>query len=50
MEFLVPDGEPLPVLKPGDRVRFAAGWRSGEYVMTRIVTDRRTGPAAPSRK
>ena len=36
MEFLVPEGEPLPPLKPHDRIRFAAGWHGGEYLMTRI--------------
>ncbi|GEM_PF-336530 len=36
MEFLVPDGKLLRSLKPGDKVRFAAVWRNGDYEINRI--------------
>jgi Cu(I)/Ag(I) efflux system periplasmic protein CusF len=45
MEFLVPAGEPLPALKPHDRIRFAARWEHGEYLITRIQLVKRK-PAA----
>lgn len=45
MEFLVPAGEPLPALKPHDRIRFAARWQGGEYLITRIQLVKRK-PAA----
>lgn len=45
MEFLVPAGEPLPPLKPHDRIRFAARWQDGEYLITRIELVKRQ-PAA----
>jgi Cu(I)/Ag(I) efflux system periplasmic protein CusF len=35
MEFAVPDGKLLASLKPGDRIRFAAAWKDGDYVVTR---------------
>lgn len=43
MEFLVPDGKLLASLKPGDRVRFAAAWKDGDYVVTRIEVLKRRG-------
>ena len=43
MEFLVPPGEPLPALKPHDRIRFAADWANGEYLITRIEVVKRKG-------
>jgi Cu(I)/Ag(I) efflux system periplasmic protein CusF len=45
MEFLVPPGERLPALKPHDRIRFAARWQDGEYLITRIQLVKRK-PAA----
>lgn len=36
MEFLVAPGEPLPALKPHDRIRFAARYAGGEYLITKI--------------
>jgi Cu/Ag efflux protein CusF len=35
MEFLVPDPKLLALLKPGDKVRFAAAFKDGDYVITR---------------
>jgi Cu/Ag efflux protein CusF len=35
MEFLVPDAKLLAQLKPGDKIRFAAAWKKGDYVITR---------------
>jgi Cu/Ag efflux protein CusF len=36
MEFLVPDATLLASVKRGDKVRFAAIWKDGDYVITRI--------------
>lgn len=36
MEFLVPDPTLLASVKRGDKVRFAAIWKDGDYVITRI--------------
>jgi Cu(I)/Ag(I) efflux system periplasmic protein CusF len=36
MEFVVPDAKLLASLKPGDKVRFAAAWKDGDYVLTRV--------------
>ena len=36
MEFLVPDRRVLGAIRPGDRIRFAADWKDGEYRITRI--------------
>lgn len=36
MEFSVPDGKLLATLKRGDKVRFAAIWKAGDYEVTRI--------------
>jgi Cu(I)/Ag(I) efflux system protein CusF len=41
MEFLVPDGRLLQSLKPGDKVRFAAVWRNGDYEINRIEVVKR---------
>jgi Cu(I)/Ag(I) efflux system periplasmic protein CusF len=35
MEFLVPNPKLLASLKPGDKIRFAAAFKDGDYVMTR---------------
>ncbi len=36
MEFLVPDRGLVDSLRPGDKIRFAADWKGGEYRITRI--------------
>jgi len=36
MEFRVPDGKLLASLRRGDRVRFAAVYKDGDYEVTRI--------------
>lgn len=36
MEFAVPDARLMALLKPGDKVRFAATWKDGDYVLTRV--------------
>jgi Cu(I)/Ag(I) efflux system periplasmic protein CusF len=41
MEFLVSDAKILASLKPGDKVRFAAAWRDGDYVLTRVEVQKR---------
>lgn len=41
MEFLLPDTKLLQSLKPGDKVRFAAAWRNGDYEITRIEVAKR---------
>lgn len=35
MEFSVPDAALLASFKPGDRIRFAAAYKDGDYVITR---------------
>ena len=35
MEFLVPDPKLLASLRPGDKIRFAAAWKDGDYLITR---------------
>lgn len=42
MEFLVPDRRVLDVVRAGDRIRFAADWKDGEYRITRIERLART--------
>ena len=49
MEFLVPPGERLPALKPHDRIRFAAHWKDGEYLITRIQLVKRKPTTRRSR-
>lgn len=46
MEFLVPDPKLLARLKPGDKIRFAAAFKDGDYVMTRAEV---TKPRATQR-
>jgi len=41
MEFLLTDAKLLQSLKPGDKVRFAAVWRNGDYEITRIEVVKR---------
>ncbi len=36
MEFRVPDQDLLARLKPGDKVRFAAAYKDGDYEITRV--------------
>jgi Cu(I)/Ag(I) efflux system protein CusF len=36
MEFSVPDRKLLESLRPGDKIRFAAIWKAGDYELTRI--------------
>jgi Cu/Ag efflux protein CusF len=55
MEFLVPDPKLLGLLKPGDKVRFAAAFKDGDYVMTRAEVlkpraSQRSKPSAPQGK
>lgn len=44
MEFGVPDGKLLASLKRGDRVRFAAIWKNGDYEVTHIEVTKRVSP------
>jgi Cu(I)/Ag(I) efflux system periplasmic protein CusF len=41
MEFLVPDAKLLASLKPGAKIRFAAAWKDGDYVLTRVEPPKR---------
>ncbi len=44
MEFLVPDPKLLASLRPGDKIRFAAAWKDGDYLLTRaVVVGRKVG-------
>ena len=43
MEFLVPDEKLLASLKPGDKVRFSAARKNGDYVLTRVVPRKASG-------
>jgi Cu/Ag efflux protein CusF len=47
MEFGVPDEKLLSSLKPGDKVRFAAIWKDGDYVITRVEVVRRPKAKRP---
>jgi Cu(I)/Ag(I) efflux system periplasmic protein CusF len=50
MEFLVPDAKLLASLKPGDKVRFDAAFRNGDYEITRMeVVKRRSSNRQRSR-
>jgi Cu(I)/Ag(I) efflux system periplasmic protein CusF len=42
MEFLVPDAKLLASLKPGAKIRFAAAWKNGDYVLTRVEERKRS--------
>lgn len=48
MEFAVPDAKLLASLKPGDKIRFAAAYEDGDYVITRVRVMKR--PAAQRSK
>jgi len=41
MEFSVPDGKLLASLKPGDKVRFDAAWKNGDYEITHMEVVKR---------
>jgi len=41
MEFSVPDRKLLESLKPGDKVRFDAAYRNGDYEITRMEVVKR---------
>ena len=43
MEFLVPDPKLLASLRPGDKIRFAAAWKDGDYLITRASVVGRKG-------
>ena len=43
MEFRVPDAKLLASLQPGDKLRFAAGRKDGEFVITRAQVIQRRG-------
>src|SRR5215208_4939489 len=49
MEFLVQDPQLLGLLKPGDKVRFAAAFKNGDYVMTRAEVLKRRASQRPKR-
>jgi Cu/Ag efflux protein CusF len=49
MEFLVPDRRLVASLRPGDRIRFAADWKGGEYRITRIEDVTRSGKSRRGR-
>jgi Cu(I)/Ag(I) efflux system periplasmic protein CusF len=50
MEFNVPDGKLLASLKPGDKVRFDAAFKNGDYEITRMeVVKRRSSNRQKSR-
>jgi Cu(I)/Ag(I) efflux system protein CusF len=46
MEFKVPDRQVLATLKPGDRIRFAATWKDGDYIASRIQVSKPRKAAA----
>jgi Cu(I)/Ag(I) efflux system protein CusF len=41
MEFSMPDGKLLASLKPGDKVRFDAAFKNGDYEITRMEVVKR---------
>jgi len=43
MEFNVPDSKLLASLKPGDKVRFDAAYKNGDYEITRMEVVKRRG-------
>ena len=43
MEFSVPDSKLLASLKPGDKVRFDAAFKNGDYEITRMEVLKRRG-------
>jgi len=47
MEFSVPDAKLFASLKPGDKLRFAAGWKDGDYEITHAEVLKRTGSKRP---
>jgi Cu(I)/Ag(I) efflux system periplasmic protein CusF len=50
MEFSVPDAKLLASLKPGDKVRFDAAFKNGDYEITRMeVVKRRSSNRQRSR-
>lgn len=47
MEFLVPDTTLLASLRPGDKIRFAAAYKDGDYVLTRAEPVKRHAGQRP---
>jgi Cu/Ag efflux protein CusF len=47
MEFLVPDAKLLGSLKRGDKVRFDAAYRNGDYEITRLEVVKRQSSKRP---
>ena len=47
MEFSVPDRKLLESLRPGDKIRFAAIWKAGDYELTRVERVKRHRPRRP---